>query len=156
MSPSKSPTPRASPKRSESPAAAGTPELAWDELWQELYHQGDIGVGCFVAVPHIVRVHLARGTPDWNAYGLVAAIEGARAQRGNPDVPEWCRAEYLEAIRTLARRGLVELPGVQSPGHARQILAVLAMAFGSPLHGRVLAELAEDELEELVQAIYGA
>jgi len=25
---------------------------AWDELWQELYHQGDVGEGSFVAVPH--------------------------------------------------------------------------------------------------------
>jgi hypothetical protein len=51
---------------------------AWDELWQELYHQGDVGEGSFVAVPHLVRIHRLRGVSDWNTYALTATIELAR------------------------------------------------------------------------------
>lgn len=28
----------------------------WHDLWDTLHHQGDVGVGSFVAVPHIVRI----------------------------------------------------------------------------------------------------
>lgn len=37
------------------------PEATWRALWQELYHQGDVGEGSFAAVPHLVRIHRARG-----------------------------------------------------------------------------------------------
>ena len=57
------------------------PKLVWEELWQELYHQGDVGPGSFVAVPHLVRIHRQRCVPDWNTYALVAAIELARARQ---------------------------------------------------------------------------
>ena len=30
---------------------------AWDELWQELYHQGDVGVASYASVPQLVRIH---------------------------------------------------------------------------------------------------
>ena len=37
--------------------ASADPREAWGGLWQELYHQGDVGVGSYVAVPHLVRIH---------------------------------------------------------------------------------------------------
>jgi hypothetical protein len=64
------------------------PKSAWDNLWQELYHQGVVGPGSYVAVPHLVRIHRLRGRADWNTYALVATIELARGRRGNPDVLE--------------------------------------------------------------------
>src|SRR5437764_1712702 len=62
---------------------------AWDELWQELYHQGDIGEASFAALPHLLRIHRQRGAIDWNTYALAATIELARGQGKNPDVPPW-------------------------------------------------------------------
>lgn len=32
---------------------------AWAELWQELYHQGDVGEASYAAVPELVRLHRA-------------------------------------------------------------------------------------------------
>jgi hypothetical protein len=55
-------------------------ESAWEELWGELHHQGDVGPGSYVAVPHLVRIHRSRGVPDWNTYALVATIELARGE----------------------------------------------------------------------------
>lgn len=78
---------------------------AWDELWQELYHQGDVGEGSFVAVPRLVRIHRLRGVPDWNTYALTARIEIARGKDGNPDVPAWSRESYDEALRELGQLG---------------------------------------------------
>lgn len=66
---------------------ATDPATAWSKLWQELYHQGNIGRASFAAIPHLVRIHEERGVADWNTYALAAAVELARATGRNPDVP---------------------------------------------------------------------
>lgn len=129
---------------------AADPLSAWDSLWQELYHQGDVGVGSFVAVPHLVRIHRVRGAVDWNTYALVATIEMARSQGTNPDVPDWARSEYDAALRELGRIGLVELPRAPGIEAVRSILAILAITHGARIYGRVLVELSEDEVVDLL------
>ena len=51
------------------------PQQVWDQLWDELYHQGDIGTASLVSVPHLVRIHSERRSPDWNVYLLVSLID---------------------------------------------------------------------------------
>lgn len=130
---------------------ASNPQPAWDALWEEMYHQGDVGPGSYVAVPHIVRIHQMRGKIDWNTYALVASVEAARVFRDNPDVPEWARSAYDSALRELARTGLVELPRAASVEAVRSILAVLALVYGARTYGRLLIEYSEDELAEFLE-----
>lgn len=130
--------------------SARDPSSVWPLLWQELYHQGDVGVGSYVAVPHLVRIHRARGAVDWNTYALVAAIELARTKGRNPDVPDWARDAYDSAFRQLSETGLAEFPRADSPEAVRSILAVLAIAKGARIYGRVLSELTEDEAAALL------
>jgi len=66
-------------------------QAVWDELWQGLHHQGDVGEASYAAVPHLVRIHRQRGVVDWNTYAIVATIELARGIGTNPDVPAWLR-----------------------------------------------------------------
>jgi hypothetical protein len=128
---------------------------AWDQLWQELYHQGDIGEGSFAAVPHLVRIHRKRGEVDWNTYALVATIELARGAGRNPDVPEWMRTDYENALQDLARIGLEELPRADDKESVRSILGVLAIVHGARIHGRILVEFTEDEVMELREQAFG-
>jgi hypothetical protein len=51
----------------------------WEELWNELHHQGDIGDASFAAVPYLVKAYQQRGVVDWNTFAIVAVIELARA-----------------------------------------------------------------------------
>ena len=83
-------------------------DSAWARIWTELYHQGDIGEGSLVAVPHLVRIHRQLGTPDWNTYAIVAVIELARCspQSGRSGFGE---SDYEQALRDLAAIGLEEL-----------------------------------------------
>ena len=30
---------------------------AWEELWEELHHQSNVGVASYAAVPELVRIH---------------------------------------------------------------------------------------------------
>jgi hypothetical protein len=81
----------------------------WQEIWNELHHQGDVGGASFAAVPFLVRSYCKRGGPDWNTYAIVAIIELARNQAPNPDVPDWIAGDYFRAIRELAEFGGAEL-----------------------------------------------
>jgi hypothetical protein len=51
---------------------------AWEELWNELHHQGDVGEASYAAVPHLVRIHKDKRNFDWNFYALVVSqVESA-------------------------------------------------------------------------------
>jgi len=122
---------------------------AWGQLWDGLHHQGDVGEASYACVPHLVRIHEARGMPDWNTYAIVATIDLARDRRRNPTIPAWLGAEYAGAIEHLAGLALRELSRAIDRETTRSMLAVLAIWKGARVHGRVLVELSEDELLEL-------
>jgi hypothetical protein len=128
---------------------------AWDELWEGLHHQGDVGEASYACVPHLVRIHEARGVPDWNTYALVATIDLARDRRHNPQVPSWLDAEYVSAINHLAELVLREFPRATDQAAVRSMLAVLAIWKSARTHGRALVELSEDELLELDAGLGG-
>jgi hypothetical protein len=121
----------------------------WLEIWQELYHQGDVDEGSFAAIPHLVRIHRQRGVVDWNTYNLTAAVELARGTGRNPDVPDWTRESYENALRELGRLGLEELPRARDSEAVQSILGLLAIVHGARTYGRILSEFTEDEVLEL-------
>ena len=59
------------------------------ELWENLYHQGNVGLASYFAVPALVNaVELM----------LVSAIEVARHNGSNPDLPEELKFEYNQSL----------------------------------------------------------
>jgi len=47
----------------------------WDELWNELHHQGDVGIASYLAVPQLVRIGIKKDLFDWNLLGICSVIE---------------------------------------------------------------------------------
>jgi len=135
--------------------SAGNSDSALSDLWEELYHQGDVGEGSFVAVPHLVRIHRQRFPGNPNTYALVATIELARGKRKNPDVPDWTRSAYDRALAELAQLGLAELPASSDPEAVQSILAFLALTHGARTCGRLLLTFSEAELLELEKQAFG-
>src|SRR5271167_2117968 len=84
-------------------------KAAWEELWEELHHQGDVGEASYAAIPELVRIHRSQGSANWNLYAITAIIELARTERGNPEVPEWLREDYFRSIHELAEMGAKEI-----------------------------------------------
>ena len=125
-------------------------EGAWKELWNELHHQGDVGEASYAAVPHLVRVHAARGLPDWNTYALVATIEEARRDGRNPILPASLRSAYEAAWHQLVGLGLHELERAEDPSLICSIIAVIAMAKGQFTLGRFAVNFTEDERKEIL------
>jgi hypothetical protein len=122
---------------------------AWDELWNELHHQGDVGEASYAAVPHLVQIYLAAETTDWNTYALVATIDLARGKGSNPEVPDWFSAEYFRAIQDLAGKGLKEIASAKSDEEVRTILSVIALWKGARTHARMLLDFSGDEILDL-------
>ena len=121
----------------------------WQELWNELHHQGDVGDASFAAVPFLVRISQERGVIDWNTYAIVAIIELARTEGKNPDVPEWIADDYFQAIRKLAEIGTKEVLQAKTAEDVRAILSVVAIERGLRTHGRFLVNYSEDELSDI-------
>lgn len=128
---------------------AHDPKTVWHELWDELHHQGDVGDASFAAVPFLVRAYRERGVIDWNTYALVAIIELARKQGGNPDVPPWLEQDYFLAIRELAELGAAEVLRATSPDDVRAMLSVIAIERGLRTHGKFLVLYSDDELLDI-------
>ena len=129
---------------------SSTQQDVWDQIWDELYHQGDIGTASLVSVPYLVQTHMEGQSPDWNVYSFVSLVELRRGQAENPDTPEWAEADYHSALRSLSICGLRELPIATDSSTKRSILGLLAITHDARVYGRVLAELSEDEVEELL------
>jgi hypothetical protein len=113
-------------------------------------HQGDIGDASYAAVPHLVRIHAARGIPDWNTYALIATIDDARRNRRNADLPSDMRDAYEAAWRQLLELGLRELEGAEDPTLVTSIIAVLAIGKGQLSLGRLPIAFTEDERQEIL------
>ena len=123
----------------------------WDELWQELHHQGDVGEASYAAVPHLVRICAALPRRDWNVYALVSTIEVERHRKSNPPLPEWVRADYQKALKDLFELGLSDLAHVEDAVTIRSILGAVALAKGALKLGVWIAFSDESETDEMVE-----
>jgi hypothetical protein len=124
---------------------------AWQELWNELYHQGDVGEASYAAVPHLVRIHAVRGVPDVNTYALVAIIEEARLCGHNPALASNLRDAYDAAWRQLVKLGLHELGTAEDRELVSYIIGVIAMGKGQIALGRLSINFNDDERKELLK-----
>jgi hypothetical protein len=125
--------------------------MAWQELWNELYHQGDVGEASYAAVPHLVRIHAALNVPDWNTYALVAIIEWARRDGRNPGLPPNLLEAYEGAWRRLVELGLHELGAAEDPTLISSIIGVIAIRKGQLALGRLAVLFTEDERKEMIE-----
>jgi hypothetical protein len=124
-----------------------TNEPAWDELWTELHHQGDVGEASYAALTVIAE--FARRVPSrgWNAYALAATIETERHRRRNPPVPDWLSEDYGRAWATLGELALLDLQGASDPLLVRSALAIIALAKGATKLGAMIGNLDESEID---------
>jgi hypothetical protein len=105
---------------------------AWEELSEELHHQGDIGDASYGAVPELVRIHRTASAAGWNLYAIVVIIELARTESQNPEVPDWLREDYFRSIQELAQMGTKDILSAEESETKRASSALLRLqaAFG--------------------------
>lgn len=127
----------------------------WDELWEELHHQGDVDIASYAAVPQLVRIACNRTGRDWNFYGLISIIEVARHRKGNPAVPQWLKADYDSAWAKISALALIDIDSKIDSTTTHAILGAVALAKGELKLGAMLSGLDESELDEWLEERLG-
>jgi len=120
----------------------------WGELIEGLYHEGQVGEASYAAIPVMVSFAVQLETMPWQMLALVASIEMARTEEGNPPVPEWLEEEYGDALTLLAEECMKRLPDIEVVEVARGMLAIISLWKGFPVFARTVLEYSEEELAE--------
>jgi hypothetical protein len=119
-------------------------------LWDELHHQGDVGIASYYAVPHLVRIAKANQLLDYNVFGLVSIIEIQR-HKNNPQLPKALSPAYQKSIVELAE--LAKLAMVQEWGFslASTALTAIALAKGQLKLAEAIFNLdSDDRIDEFL------
>src|SRR5436190_1921802 len=131
---------------------SGSPvQPIWNEFWEDLHHQGDIGDASYASVPFLIR-HISRTKkPDWNSYGLVAVVEIERHRKGNPPLPDWIADAYFQAWEELLPYASRDLIVAHDPITVRTILGVMALAKGQLKLGAFIVDSDTSEIDEFLE-----
>jgi hypothetical protein len=121
----------------------------WDELWQELHHQGDVGEASYAAVPQLVRI-VATLRRDWNFYSLVSTIEIERHRKSNPPLPAWLAESYQAAWRQLLDLALGDARVARDAQTLRSILGTVALGSGDLKLGVLISYSDDSEISEIL------
>jgi hypothetical protein len=124
---------------------------AWNELWNELHHQGDVGEASYAAIVILANQSPRKRQPDWNLFALAATIEVERHRKTNPPLPEWLRDDYEKAWNRLADLAIESLRDPVDPTMLQSSLAVIAITRGSLKLGALLIQLDPSELNEILE-----
>jgi len=123
----------------------GASDELWDELWQELHHQGDVGPASFAAVPWLLEFIRGSGKMDWNAFGLIAVIELERYHYcRNGTMPSELTDSYYAAVAMLPEVVAAHSQKEWEPPLMQRIVACTALARGQRLLARAYLEMDRD------------
>jgi len=101
----------------------------YKELWNELHHQGDVGLASYYAVPHLVRIAKETRLVDNNVLSMVSVIEIQR-HKNNPIIPGKLVPAYNDAIEGLQSLAEVALSQDDSLVSVITALSAIALAKG--------------------------
>lgn len=124
---------------------------AWDELWNELHHQGDVGEASYAALSILAELAAKVTTRGWSVYALAATIEIERHAARNPPVPIWLVADYAQAWTTLIDLALADLRASRDRLVVQSALAAVALANGETKLGALLGFLDDAEIDEYLE-----
>jgi hypothetical protein len=134
----------------------GTTDEFWSEVWNELYHQGDVGEATYAIIPFLVDSLRHSDRIDSQLVAFAVYVELDRRREGNPDVPAELASEYLAAVaalpQILATHADQEWDEYLVMFHA----AAVAVRHGQYSLARAYLELTPDEAEDFLVRFFGA
>lgn len=123
----------------------------FDELWNELHHQGDVGLASYLALPQLVRLGKSKGLFDWNLLGLCSVIEQQRQLADNPPLPAEFREYYESGLKELKQFVLANIDSEKDKTTFRIALSALATSSGNIKLGKAIMELDDDVMNEFLE-----
>ncbi|WP_028980867.1 hypothetical protein [Sporocytophaga myxococcoides] len=117
-----------------------------DELYEELHHQGDVGMASYLAVPHLIRIGLSKKISNWKILGLIAIIEIERHSEHNPRLPLNYENEYLKMLDKVSE--LAALITNWDRTFSSCALSAIAASKGHIDIAKVILEFEDEDLTE--------
>ena len=121
------------------------------DLWDNLHHQGDIGLASYLTLPQLVTICIDKKSFDWNFVGLCIVIEHCRQTDHNPKLPDEFKSEYFDALKTLEQYLLTNFKSIKDPTTLRLTLALLATVNGQVELGKAIENLDEDMVKDFLE-----
>ncbi len=118
----------------------------WEELWNELHHQGDVGLASYLSLPQLVRIGRLKELYDWNLLGLCCVIEQQRHLGHNPTLPTDYYDYYNKGLADLKHFVLDNLNKTLDNTTYTLSLATLATCNGQIELGKAIMELEDKEI----------
>ena len=126
-------------------------DSGFKDLWDNLHHQGDVGIASYLSVPEIVTICVDKKSFDWNFIGLCLVIEHCRLSEHNPKLPEQFQNEYFNALNRFEEYLLANFKLIKDPTALRLALALFATLSGQPDLGKSIENLDEDVIAEFLE-----
>jgi hypothetical protein len=126
-------------------------ESIFEELWDELHHQGDVGIASYLSLPQLVRIAKAKNLFDWNVLGLCAVIEQQKQMSNNPELPKEFSTYYQNGLNELKLFILANLERQCDSETFRIACSALATVSGEIKLGKAIIELEGDTMDEFLE-----
>lgn len=123
----------------------------YEELWNELHHQGDVELASYLALPQLVRIAKDKKLFDWNVLAICATIEQQRHQEKNPPLPTQYADYYKDGLIELKKFIVDNLVSVDDEITLRSAFSALAACNGQIKLSRAILEMSEDVLDEFLE-----
>jgi hypothetical protein len=121
------------------------------ELWENLHHQGDVGLASYLAVPELISTCITKRSLDWNYIGLCVVIENCRIDTNNPELPAEYHEAYFDSLSHFEKYLLLHFKSITDRTSLRMALALFAILNGQPGLGKAIGMLDEDLLTEFLE-----
>jgi len=126
-------------------------DIVYKELWDELHHQGDVGLASYYAVPHLVRIAKQNKLIDYNVLSLVSLIEIQRHKSDNPKMPKALDTDYKRAIVELGELTQCVMHQNWDLTLSSAVLTAIAISKGQIKLANVILNLdSEDVIDEFL------
>jgi hypothetical protein len=122
----------------------------FDELWENLHHQGHVGTASYLAVPHLIDICIESKSLDLNFIGLCVTIENCRLNGENPELPKQYDNLYFSSLTKFEKYLSGNLKNINDRTAFRLTLSLLATVNGQPGLGKAIEILDEDAVDEFL------
>ena len=130
-------------------------EDVWQTLWDELHHQGDVGIASYAAVPQLVDICTEPAQRGDDFHALIALIEIERHRQHNPPLPDWLADSYHAAWAQLPAIAARDLQGNVGASMQSAMFAVLALAKCNLRLGAMLIHMDSSEIDDWLEERLG-
>jgi hypothetical protein len=122
----------------------------FEELWEELHHQGDVELASYYSVPQLISICIDKKSLDYNFIGLCVTIEICRLSETNPIIPKELEQEYFDSLKEFQLYLISNFDNITDDTSLRLTLAFFAITKGQHDLGKAIDNLDEDVLKEFL------